>query len=131
MKNTFPELERTSTTETPSGGYHFYVKAPSDVKILSINNTDSWTYTFEDKTYKVPIDIKADGGFVVIPPSSYPGGGSAKHAWKDQYTGVPYHAIIPLGDNTLEPSAKLLEFIAKRQHFTISGNSVNEYVIEY
>jgi hypothetical protein len=122
MKNTFPELTTTSTTLTPSGGFHFYLKATC--KIMSVNNTAGWTYTFNGNTYRVPIDIKADGGFVVLAPSHYPGGGSPKHAWKDQYKGVPYHAIIPIGDDTQEPSPKLLEFITRRQHFTIVADDV-------
>lgn len=48
--------------ETPSGGRHVYLKYPKGVKVKTVSG------------FLPHIDIRGDGGFVVIPPSTYPDG---------------------------------------------------------
>lgn len=55
--------KETRTIRTPSGGYHYYYKHPGI-------GTHVLTSSDKDKH----IDVRGDGGFIVIPPSAYPDG---------------------------------------------------------
>lgn len=52
---------QTKRVKTPSGGRHFYVQLPHGVTVTSRNNV------------LTGIDIRGDGGYVVLPPSSIDG----------------------------------------------------------
>jgi len=69
-------LPETMSSVTPSGGRHYFLKHPGGVKIKTIAGL-------------LPkIDIRGDGGFIVLPPSSYPDG--RKYAWAT--SGTPMAA---------------------------------------
>jgi len=80
---------RTRTVRTPSGGFHYHFKHPGG------------SYrTITDSRVLEHIDVRGDGGFVVLPPSHYP-------------DGRPYTWV---GDQPLlEPSKKLLELVEDKR----------------
>jgi Bifunctional DNA primase/polymerase, N-terminal/Primase C terminal 1 (PriCT-1) len=55
-------LPATTVVNTPSGGRHYYFKHPAGVELRSTH----------DK-YGLGIDTRADGGYVLVPPSSIDG----------------------------------------------------------
>lgn len=58
----------TFASKTPSGGKHYYYQYPSEVEVASANGMMEG------------IDIKADGGYVLIPPSEIDGN---SYIWRD------------------------------------------------
>jgi P4 family phage/plasmid primase-like protien len=64
----------TICVKTPSGGYHYYFVY--DDEASKYFNTSSNSIIFEGK--EVGIDIRSDGGFVVVPPSKQ---GNKKYEW--------------------------------------------------
>jgi hypothetical protein len=55
----------------------------------------------------------------MLAPSNYPGGvGNAN--WKEAFKGVPYIAIIPIGEQTQEAGEQLLDFLVSRKSFSIN-----------
>jgi len=70
-KEALPKLElpTTLTARTGGGGWHFYFKRPPNVKKLknAVNLHDG-------------VDVRADGGYVVAPPSKHASG--KKYSWK-------------------------------------------------
>lgn len=113
----FTELAETSQTLTPSGGYHFYLE--SEETVLSHNSQSSVKLLFDgdtSKAIKLPIDVKAKGGFVVIAPSPY---ASAGKEWKKKFEGTPYKEIKPLNAQTIKTASPALI------HFLNSKLSLN------
>lgn len=66
-----PELEDTTTTLTPSGGRHFIFRAPEGVPIR--NSAGRLGPGF---------DVRANGGCIVLPPSTHVSG---EYRWKPGY----------------------------------------------
>lgn len=64
------ELPHTIEAKTPSGGLHFYFRL---IPGLEIRNSDS--------ALAPGIDIRGEGGMVVLPPSVRPGGGA--YTWRN------------------------------------------------
>lgn len=60
-------LPETVTVCTPSGGYHMYFRAREKVK-CSVND-------------EIGVDVRAEGGYVVAPPSVHPNGG--RYEWEN------------------------------------------------
>lgn len=70
---------RTLTVGTPSGGRHLYFRAPPSVRVTSGAGMESglgWL-----------LDVRAAGGYVVVPPSQLPSGG---------YTAISRAPMKPL-----------------------------------
>lgn len=61
LTETHGEMGRTRTHETGSGGVHFIYAAPEDKRIVSRRNALGDEYP--------GIDVKAEGGYIVAPPS--------------------------------------------------------------
>jgi hypothetical protein len=62
LERSYAPLPRTATATTPGGGQHIYLKHPGG----EIRNSVS--------LIAPKIDIRADGGYVIAPPSRGPGG---------------------------------------------------------
>jgi len=104
----FQELSTTSQCRTPSGGYHFYLKTKRHIGQRTAR--DDIQITSKIGIYALPIDIRADGGFIMIPPSPYPG--SDTKIWKNEYKGNIYEEVIELcAENVQEASDELVDFI--------------------
>ena len=68
------EIEETVIVKTPTGGYHYYFTCDDDTAKLYKTSRKSFQYNDE----RVGIDIRCDGGFVVVPPSCQ---GDNKYEW--------------------------------------------------
>lgn len=66
---------RTSTSLTGGGGRHLLFKAPNDVHIKNSAGKLS-----------PGIDVRAEGGYIVLPPSIHPSGNP--YAWDNATTGI-------------------------------------------
>jgi len=64
-------LSTAPCVETPGGGRHFYFRAPAG---------HTWANWNSELAHKV--DIKVDGGFLVVPPTPRPGG--RPYAWQGE-----------------------------------------------
>ncbi len=84
-------LTDTLMAETPSGGRHYYYKHPG--KFL-INNVSPAHPSVKS------IDVRGDGGFVMMPPSAYPDG--RQYRWLND---------LPIA----EASKETLELVRKRE----------------
>lgn len=83
------ELPTTITAETSGGGMHYYFSLPEGVQVRSSVLTDG-------------LDIKADGGYVLAPPSVHP-------------SGAIYRWLVRPGKQQLAPAPQwLLDAIAKK-----------------
>lgn len=86
-----PELKNTLTHKTGGGGFHFFYEYPSGINELKSGKCASYT----------GIDVKADRGYVIGPPSM--------HA-----SGTPY-SIVDNGFSTPQPlPPKLLEILLQQ-----------------
>ena len=70
FKNAGYQLSPTVSASTPRGGIHLYFKAPSCEVLCSVSKIAEGT------------DIKADGGFIIAPPSITKWG---KYSWECSY----------------------------------------------
>ena len=61
--DTFPPIPKTVTVKTKKG-YHLYLKYPKDQIINSRAKIDGYD-----------VDVRANGGYIVAPPSIHPDGG--------------------------------------------------------
>lgn len=82
-------LPKTATVKTGSGGYHYYFKNETNIKIYGMQNV-------------LPgIDVRAEGAYAVIPPSTHSNGET--YRWYNS----SFDDISPLTDGVIE----LLELI--------------------
>jgi putative DNA primase/helicase len=78
LEKEFGELPATPTSRTPTGGRHYFFAYPTDVNLrCSVGKFASG------------IDIRADGGYAVLPPTK---NGSGGYEWIVPPTNVPPHA---------------------------------------
>lgn len=63
------KIPKTLKSKTPSGGCHLFLRHPHGEKIKTVAG------------FRKKIDIRGDGGFVVVAPSTYPDG--RKYEWKN------------------------------------------------
>ncbi len=83
------ELYPTTTSHTPTGGAHLYYLQPNDI-----------TLTNRRKGLPSGVDVRGNGGYVLMPPSTvtYTGEDAAKRNLEDGFTG--HYSWV----NTLRPA---------------------------
>lgn len=91
------ELPETLTVLTGGGGLHFYFEYPAD---SVIGNRTGWLSG---------VDIKSDGGYVILPPSNHKSGGT--YRWRSEL------------DPSIAPPV-LLQSIEKRERDNWTGGPV-------
>ena len=102
--NEHPEIENTKIIETPSGGYHFYFRANE---------------TIPNKANVRPgVDIRGDGGYVLIPPSQIDG-----NEYKNYKDSKPLQ--VPDWLKELTQEKKLTEYYGNSDGEIIEGNRNN------
>jgi len=105
----FGDLPKTVQVLSPNGGKHYWFKMPTDRPHLSS--------TSKDNPIADGIEIKADGGYMMVPPN-YISGKEYKIQTKtgkqgDFYTWIPGHSIkdVPVAD----PPDWLIKLIRKTE----------------
>ena len=97
--DSFETVKRFGVPETPivetARGRHYYFQLPGK-KIRSVTGIAEG------------LDVKAEGGYVVSPPSVHPSG--TRYQWI-----IPPRGLDPLGPEPAPPPAWLLELISKRR----------------
>lgn len=68
IEEQYGELPETVEVETGGGGLHLYFRYPASAKVHSRNG------------WRPGVDIKADGGYVIVPPSNHASGGKYRCA---------------------------------------------------
>jgi len=85
------QLPTTLISKTPSGGRHVFLRYPKNKKVKTVAG------------FRPHIDIRGDGGFVVIPPSKYPNGVPYEWLIDPEYADIaeaPEHLLSLISDDT-------------------------------
>jgi hypothetical protein len=84
MENHFGTLPETLEVKTGSGGRHLYFKWPAG---RQLKNRKDLRGALNQKMRG--IDVRADGGYVVLPPSGHPSGTTYAWAWDSPVADAP------------------------------------------
>jgi hypothetical protein len=110
-------LPETATVNTPSGGQHLYFKHPG---YAIANRTD----LFGNGSH---VDVRGDGGYVVVPPTLYPN--MVPYEWSKNMQEIPIAALPQnLADLMLkkEPAKGLAEAVGELFKGVPEGNRNSE-----
>jgi len=88
----FMELETCPATRTPSGGFHYYTLMGMP-RINTKGAVKQRSVTYKDRTTILPIDVRGDGGFIIVAPTKYAGKPDSPNHWKNRFTGQEYTEI--------------------------------------
>lgn len=101
-------IDDTVIAKTPSGGYHYYFTCDDETAALYKTSRKSFICDGE----RVGIDIRSNGGFIVVPPSKQ---GEKKYSW-----------VNSLSETLLcEPPEWLHKFLAPIENNFSYNNNIN------
>lgn len=113
-------IDETVIVRTPTGGFHYYFTCDDETANLYKTSCKSFIYNGQ----RVGIDIRSDGGFVVVPPSKQ---GRKKYEWVKSLFDTMLSEVPEWLKNFLAPINKNLSY----NNIILNPKNMNLKIVDF